>query len=120
MAALATVGDDGVPHQVVVWYRLEPDGRILVNSRPPRRWPAELRRVGRTALAIVDERDGQRWVGLSCTLDQVDDDVARAREDIVALAHRYDDADPASLAQFRTQPRVSFYLRIDAIHDHLD
>jgi predicted pyridoxine 5'-phosphate oxidase superfamily flavin-nucleotide-binding protein len=63
IAALATVGDDGDPHQAVVWFRLEPDGRILVNSRSTRRWPDELRRQGRAALAVVDEDDGLRWVG---------------------------------------------------------
>jgi PPOX class probable F420-dependent enzyme len=118
-AALATVGADGTPHQVVVWYRLEPDGRILVNSRPPRRWPAELRRTEQAALAIVDETDGQRWVGLACTLDEVVEDVDRARDDIIALAHRYRDASPEAVALYRTQPRVTFLLRIDAIHDHL-
>src|SRR6266536_2415409 len=38
-AALATIDPDGAPRQAVIWYRLEDDGRILINSRIGRRWP---------------------------------------------------------------------------------
>jgi len=44
--SLATSGADGEPHQAVIWYRLEPDDTILVNSRQQRRWPEELRQGG--------------------------------------------------------------------------
>jgi PPOX class probable F420-dependent enzyme len=119
-AVLATAGEDGVPHQAVIWYRLDPDGRILINSRSPRRWPAELQREPRCSLAIMDGADPGRWVGVAGVVETVIDDVERAREDIVALAVRYDDASPESVATFRTQPRISFRIRILAVHDHLD
>ena len=120
-AALATVDADGSPRQAVIWYRLEPDGRILVNSRDGRRWPANLRRDGRAALAITDTDEGERWLGLTGRVDEIDDDVERAREDIVALAHRYRDEPTAeSIALFRSQPRVTFRIAIDSIHDHLE
>jgi len=119
VASLATLGDDGTPHQAVIWYRLDEDGTMLVNSRAPRRWPAELARSRRASLAIVDEGDGRRWVGLACTVVRIDEDLARARADIVALAHRYGDAAPDTIAAFLTQQRISFRLRIDAVHDHL-
>ena len=118
--SLATVGPDGTPHQAVIWYRLDPDDRILVNSRGPRRWPDELRRTGRGSLAVPDLEDPMRWVGLQVVLEDVIDDVAAAREDIVALAVRYDEADEESVASFRTQDRISFRLRIVAVHDHLE
>ena len=41
VVTIATIDPDGAPRQAVAWYRLEPDGRILVNSRTPRRWPRE-------------------------------------------------------------------------------
>jgi hypothetical protein len=116
----ATVGADGTPHQAVVWYRLEPDGRILVNSRSPRRWPDELRTAGRAALAFTDHEDPMRWVGAQVVVEDVIDDIAVAREDIVALAVRYDEADEESVASFRSQARISFRLRITSIHDHLE
>ncbi len=117
---LATSGPDGEPHQAVIWYRLDPDGRILVNSRSPRRWPAELRASGRASLAFTDLANPRRGVGVQAVVEEVIDDVARAREDIVALAVRYGEADEASMAAFRTQERISFRLRITAVHDHLE
>lgn len=119
-ATLATVGEDGTPHQAVIWYRLEARDRILVNSRTPRRWPDELRRDGRASLAVTDIEDPFRWVGLQVVVEKVIDDVATAREDIVALAVRYAEDDEESVAKFRTQERISFRLRILAVHEHLD
>jgi PPOX class probable F420-dependent enzyme len=119
-ATLGTIGEDGEPHQAVIWYRLEADDRILVNSRTPRRWPADLRRDGRASLAVTDVGDPFRWVGLQVRVDDVVGDVERAREDIVALAVRYGEDDDESVTRFRTQPRISFRLRILSAHDHLD
>ena len=63
VVSIATVDPDGAPRQTVAWFRLDPDGRILLNSRTPRRWCTNLQRDGRLALSIVDERDAYRWVG---------------------------------------------------------
>jgi PPOX class probable F420-dependent enzyme len=120
VATIGTVGADGAPHQAVAWYRLEPDDRILLNSRTPRRWPADLYRDGRVSLAIVDGADGRRWVGLTGVVEATIEDLDQARDDICALAERYDDADPKTLAEFRTQPRVSFRIRVTAVHAELD
>jgi PPOX class probable F420-dependent enzyme len=119
-ATLATVGDDGEPHQAVIWFRLEDDGRLLVNSRTGRRWPTELQRDGRCSLAVTDRSDPFRWVGVQALVDSVIDDVEVAREDIVALSVHYDDFSPEGAARFRSQPRISFRLRMTGIHDHLD
>jgi PPOX class probable F420-dependent enzyme len=118
--SLATIGTDGAPHQAVIWYRLEPDGRILVNSRNPRRWPGDLRRDGRASLAVTALDDPFRWVGLQTVVEEIIDDVPMAREDIVELAVRYGEDDPESVARFRSQDRISFRLRIVAVHDHLE
>jgi len=119
-ASLATVGESGAPNQAVIWYTLEPDGRVMVNSREGRRWPANLRRDERCSLAVFWGEDPNRWVGLTCRVDEIDDDLERARDDIVALAHRYDDWSPSGEATFRSQQRVSFRLRIVRFHDHLE
>ena len=120
-ATLSTVDPDGSPRQAVIWYRLEPDGRIMVNSRDGRRWPATLRRDGRAALAVIDFDEGEHWLGISGRVDAIDDDVERAREDIVALAHRYrEEPTASSLAMFRSQPRITFRIAIEGIHDHLE
>lgn len=118
-ASLATVGESGAPNQAVIWYRLDPDGRVMVNSREGRLWPANLKRDPRCTLAVFWKDDPNRWVGLTGVVDEVTEDVERARDDIVALAHRYDDASPSSVASFRSQQRVSFLIRIVRVHDHL-
>jgi PPOX class probable F420-dependent enzyme len=118
-ASLATVGESGAPNQAVVWYRLDADGRVLLNSREGRRWPANLKRERRMNLAVFWGEDPNRWVGITGLVDEVIEDVQRARDDIVALSHRYDDASPSSEATFRSQQRVSFLIRIVRIHDHL-
>lgn len=119
-ASLGTIGADGAPHQAVIWYRLDPDGRVMVNSREGRRWPADLMRDPRVSLAVFWGQNPNRWVGITGLVDEVVEDVERARDDIVALAHRYDDASVSSIASFRSQQRVSFLIRIVGIHDHLE
>lgn len=119
VATIATSGADGEPHQAATWYRLEGEGRILVNSRWPRRWPTELQRDGRCSLSVIDAADGVRWVGLNAVVEARIDDLDLAREHICELAVRYDDAEPRTLAMFRSQPRVSFLLRVTRVHDHL-
>lgn len=120
--SLATLDADGAPRQALIWYRLEPDGRILVNSRVGRRWPANLVRDGRVALAIADPDDGYSWVGISGHVDAVVDDEAEALDDIVALAWRYHPEGPAEsqLASFRAYRRITFRIAIDGVHDHLE
>lgn len=119
IVTIGTSGPDGEPHQAVAWYRLEPDDRILLNSRWPRRWPSDLVRDGRCSLAILDDTDQMRWVGLAAVVDERIDDIETARDDICALAVRYGDDDPATFARFRSQPRVTFLVRIVGAHDHL-
>lgn len=118
---LATLDDDGSPRQAVLWYRLDGDGSILVNSREGRRWPANLRRDDRLAVAVMDEEKPTRWIGATGSVDAIVDDQSVTQRDIAALARRYDppqEADPA-IAEFRTQQRVSFRIRLCDLHLHL-
>ena len=121
-ASLATVDPDGAPRQAVAWYDLLPDDRLLVNSRAGRRWPANLQRDGRVGISVIDVENGESWLGLTARVDEIVEDVTRAREDIVNLAYRYEDGHPSeeSIATFRSQPRITFLLRIERVHDHLD
>lgn len=121
VASVATVDPGGAPRQTVAWYRLEPDGRLLLNSRRGRRWCENLLRDSGVAISVIDPADGYRWLGLTGVVDEVVEDVEQARDDIVALAHRYHGGRPSEtlVAQFRSQPRVSFLVRITGVHDHL-
>jgi PPOX class probable F420-dependent enzyme len=121
-AAVASLDPDGSPRQALVWYRIDERDDLWLNSREGRRWPANLARDGRVAIAVTDPQDGYRWVGLTGRVVEVVEDVVRARDDIVGLAHRYhpEGISAASEAAFRSQPRVMFRIEILAVHDHLD
>jgi PPOX class probable F420-dependent enzyme len=123
-ATLATLDPDGAPRQAVVWYRLDPDGRVVVNSADGRRWPANLRRDPRCSVVVADPVDGYSFVALSGRVDEVIDEQALAQADIAGLARRYHADDPAEadgvIARFRTQHRVTFRIAVQAVHDHIE
>jgi len=121
---LATLDPDGSPRQAVIWYRLDPDGRITINSANGRRWPANLRRDPRCSLTVADPADGYSFVALVGRVAEVVDEQAIAQADISGLARRYHADDPAQadavIARFRTQHRVTFRIGIVVAHDHLE
>jgi PPOX class probable F420-dependent enzyme len=121
---LATLDPDGAPRQAVVWYSLDSDGRITVNSADGRRWPANLRRDPRCSLAIMDGADGYAFVALVGRVAEVVDDQDVAQADIAVMARSYHADDPAQadvgIARFQTQHRVTFRIEIVAAHDHLE
>lgn len=120
VVSVATIGADGAPHQAAAWFRLDPDDRILLNSRTPRRWPADLRRDGRCSISVIDHDDAWRWVGVQGVVETIIDDVERARDDICELAVLYGGDTRERIAAFRSQGRISFRIRITGLHDHLD
>ena len=122
-ATIATVDPDGGPRQAVTWYRLDGD-QIVLNSKVGRRWPSNLERDARISVAIHDQGDGYRWVGLTGKVTIVEDQ-RTAQADIAEMARRYHADEPNKAERlvrdrFERQPRVSFRVSIDAIHDHLD
>lgn len=121
--SIATLDPGGAPRQAVVWYRLDGD-EIVLNSAVGRRWPANLVRDGRISLTVLDADDGYRWVGLTGQATPVTDQ-ATAQADIAEMARRYHADDPAEAerliaTRFTQQERISFRVRIDGLHDHLD
>jgi PPOX class probable F420-dependent enzyme len=122
-ATIATVDPDGGPRQAVIWYRLDGDV-IVLNSKVGRRWPSNLERDARISVAIHDQADGYRWVGVTGKVTIIEDQPT-AQADIAEMARRYHADDPEKAERlvhdrFERQPRVSFRISIDAIHDHLD
>jgi hypothetical protein len=115
---IATSDGTGAPHQAAIWFGLEADDRILVNSVATRRWPRELEASRHCSLAIIDEADRYRWLAVDAILDAIDPSEA-AREDIVGLARHYDDYSDEGAAAFRSQARVSYRLRITSVHAEL-
>jgi PPOX class probable F420-dependent enzyme len=119
-ASLATTEADGSPRQAVIWYLLDGD-ELVVNSRVGRRWPTNLLRDGRVYVAVFDEADPMHWVGLLGTAEPIRDQ-PQAQADIAAMARRYENAEAAaeSIRAFEQQERISFRIRVRAVHDHLD
>ena len=77
----------------------------------------------RVAISVIDAADGYRWVGLTAVVEEVVDDVERARDDIVALAHRYQPEGPTEPLDRRCSAASSgspSSLRITGVHDHLE
>jgi PPOX class probable F420-dependent enzyme len=122
-ATIATTDPDGSPRQAVIWYRLDGE-EIVLNSLVGRRWPSNLERDPRISVAVGDQADGYRWVGLTGRVTIVHDQ-ATAQADIAEMARRYHADEPEEAERlirdrFERQPRVSFRVSIDAVHDHLD
>lgn len=122
-ATIATIDPDGSPRQAVIWYRLDGDA-IVINSKDGRRWPANLRRDQRIAVAVSDGVDGYKWVGMTGTVTIVDDQPT-AQADIAEMARRYHADEPEEAERmiregFSTQQRVSFRIAIDAVHEHFE
>lgn len=120
---IATSDPDGATRQAVLWYRLEGE-EIVLNSAVGRRWPANLQRDARISLAVTDEADGYRWVGITGTARVVQDQ-ATAQADIAEMARRYhadepDEAERLIHDQFERQARISFRVTPLAVHDHLE
>ncbi len=122
-ATIGTVDPDGGPRQAVAWYRLDGD-EIVLNSAVGRRWPSNLVRDQRISLAVHDGADGYAWVGLTGSVKVVVDQPT-AQADIAEMARRYHADEPAEAerlisGRFERQERISFRVRIDTVHDHLD
>jgi PPOX class probable F420-dependent enzyme len=112
-AVIATINEDGSPHQTVVWYLLRGDD-IVMNTARGRVKERNLRRDPRSAITV---EDGYRFITLRGTARLVDD-VATAQEDIRHLATRYHGAETADRQvheQFSKQERVSIYLAADRV-----
>jgi PPOX class probable F420-dependent enzyme len=111
-AVLSTLGPDGAPRQVVIHYTLDRD-HIRLNGHRDRRWVANVRRDPRVALIVHDERDYLHYVsirGRAALVDERDQALAEA----MRQAERYGE-DPAD---FAGQPRVSFRVDPEQVHEY--
>jgi PPOX class probable F420-dependent enzyme len=122
-ATIATIDADGSPRQAVIWYLVDGD-ELVINSLVGRRWPTNLLRDPRIAVAVADPGPDELWVGLTGSAHAVTDQPT-AQADIAAMARRYDadhpeDAERLIRDRFSTQERISFRVTIDAVHEHFD
>lgn len=109
-AVLSTVGPDGAPRQIVIHYMLGED-HLRLNGHRDRRWVANVRRDPRIALIVHDERNYLHYVSIRGRAELVDEG-----EDALAEAMRQAERYGEDPADFAGQPRVSF--RVDPEHVH--
>ncbi len=119
---ISTTDEDGAPRNAVVWCRLDGED-VVINSLVGRRWPTNLVRDPRIAIAVVDGVDGLGWVGLTGSAEAITDQ-ATAQADIAAMSRHFHADDPEEgekqiRERFETQERISFRVVVESFHDHL-
>jgi len=122
-AVIATIDADGSPRQAVIWYRVDGD-EIVINSLVGRRWPANLLRDPRIAVAVHDGSPDELWVGITGTARAITDQPT-AQADIAEMARRYGADDPEDTERrigdtFAKQERISFRVTVEKVHEHFD
>jgi PPOX class probable F420-dependent enzyme len=112
-AVVASIREDGLPHQTVMWYALRGD-TILLNEGRARTRSRHLRRDPRLSVCIEDEA---RYVTLTGTCELQSADQSAALADIVALAIRYEGEEQgrASQAFFAQERRETILLHIASV-----
>ncbi len=108
-ATIATIDPDGAPLLAVIWYRLEADGSMMINSLVGRRWPDNLLRDPRISVLV---EHGYDYVAMRGEVEVLHEGWA-AVDDILALAAMYHTGEELERksAGFRTQARISFLFR---------
>ena len=111
-AVLSTVGPDGAPRQIVIHYMLGED-HLRLNGHRDRRWVAHVRHDPRGSLIVHDERDYLHYVSIRGRVALVDEG-EEALADAMRQAERYGE----NPADFAGQPRVSFRVDPEQVHEY--
>ena len=117
-AVVATLRADGLPHQTVMWYALEEDGTVLLNTPFDSLKHRHLKRDPRLSVCV---EDGYRYVTLRGKVE-INEDPEQAGTDYRSLGRRYRDSFPARPPQgegegpaILSRERVSLYLTVDSV-----
>lgn len=116
-AVLATINKDGTPQQTTMWYLLEDDGTILMNTKTGRVKEPNMRRDPRISICIPD---GYNYLTISGTVEMIDDQEI-AHRDIHRLSARYHGAEKAQRQmeqQFSKERRVTLRLRPEHVIEY--
>lgn len=110
---LATIEEDGLPQQTVMWYELRGD-TIVMNTKAGRAKDRFLRRDPRASICV---EDGERYVTIAGRITMIEDESV-AQEDIRRLAIRYDGAEEGNRQAreiFSKQQRITLHLSMDKL-----
>ena len=118
-AVLATINQDGTPQLTTMWYLLEDDGTILMNTKVGRLKERNLRRDPRISICIEDDYN---FLTINGTV-QLIDDPERSKHDIYRLSARYHGEEKARRQmqdQFSKETRVSLLLKPERIIEYFE
>lgn len=118
-AILATINQDGTPQLTTMWYLLEDDGTITMNTKVGRAKERNLRRDPRLSICI---ENGYDFLTINGTVDLIDDPEI-AQRDIYRLSARYHGEAKARQqmqTQFSQEKRVTLRLKPEHIIEHIE
>jgi len=116
-AVLATINQDGTPQLTTMWYLLEDEGSILMNTKVGRAKERNMRRDPRISMCI---EDGYDFLTINGTVEMIDDPEI-AQNDIYRLSRRYHGEAKARWQmeeQFSKETRVSLRLKPESIIEY--
>jgi PPOX class probable F420-dependent enzyme len=118
-AVLATIHLDGSPQLTTMWYLLEDDGAIMMNTKVGRAKERNMRRDPRISICIEGDYS---FLTLNGTVELIDD-AEIAQHDIYRLSKRYHGEEKARQQvrdQFSQETRVTLRLRPERIIEYFD
>lgn len=116
-AVLATLNKDGTPQLTTMWYLLEDDGTILMNTRAGRLKERNMRRDPRISLCF---EDGYKYLTIKGCVEMIDDPQISQR-DIYRLSARFHGEEKAKRqmeTQFSREQRVTLRLKPEKVQEY--
>jgi len=116
-AVLATINKDGTAQLTTMWYLLEDDGTITMNTKAGRAKERNMRRDPRISICI---EDGYKFVTINGKVEMIDDHNI-AQRDIYRLSARYHGEVKARRQmedQFSKETRVTLRLQPESIIEY--
>lgn len=116
-AVLATINQDGTPQLTTMWYLLEDDGTITMNTKVGRAKERNMRRDPRISICI---EDGYNFLTINGAVEMIDDPEI-AQRDIYRLSARYHGEEQAKRQmqkQFSKEKRVTLHLKPELIIEY--
>jgi len=116
-AVLATINKVGTPQLTTMWYLLENDGTIMMNTRVGRSKERNMRRDPRISVCF---EEGYRYVTITGRVEMIDDPQVSQR-DIFRLSTRYHGEEMAKKqmqTQFSKEQRVTLRLKPERIVEY--
>jgi PPOX class probable F420-dependent enzyme len=116
-AVLATINKDGTPQLTTMWYLLENDGTIMMNTRAGRSKELNMRRDPRISVCF---EDGYRYLTIKGRVEMIDD-AEISQRDIYRLSARYHGEEIAKKQvkdQFSKEKRVTLRLKPESVVEY--